>query len=281
MKFHRMTVNAAADILSEVYNQTTYEGLTVGWGFANNQDVSVRMKMSSLARIATEEEPEVLTAKGKVGLAQAMIEKAIAVPERIQSQNSETWATLQAGLRFDGFEIVEHVSLIEGEGFFGEPKQKTELILRRMLPQEVPETDFREAESEVIALLNKHDFKIPLGHLQQAFLNFSGGHWAAANSSMRSFYEGYLEKISDALGYTGKPNAFNRREFLEKCKPPFLLSRYNEPKYVQGLMTRMHTEGPHPGLSGEDDCTFRLQMTLINARLFLRRFDQEFSSNEK
>jgi len=47
---------------------------------------------------------------------------------------------------------------------------------------------------------------------------------------------------------------------------------------VQGLMNRMHPHGGHAGLSEEEDATFRLQVTLITARLFLRRLDQRVSA---
>jgi len=62
-------------------------------------------------------------------------------------------------------------------------------------------------------------------------------------------------------------------------------TQYNEwendrgkPAFVLGLWARLHPQGSHPGLSEEDDCTFRLQVTLITARLFLRRLDQRISA---
>ena len=72
-----------------------------------------------------------------------------------------------------------------------------------------------------------------------------------------------------------------RREFLGKLDPPFLLQDYNEwfpnpqkPQYVEGLWQRLHSQGSHPGLSEQDDCTFRMQIVLITIRLFMRRFVQ-------
>jgi hypothetical protein len=62
------------------------------------------------------------------------------------------------------------------------------------------------------------------------------------------------------------------------------LTEYNEwnennqkPQYIQGLMSRMHPHGGHPGLSEEEDATFRLQITLVTARLLLRRFRQRLN----
>ena len=39
-----------------------------------------------------------------------------------------------------------------------------------------------------------------------------------------------------------------------------------------GLFNRLHPEGNHPGLSDEDDSTFRLHIVIIVARLLLRRY---------
>ncbi|HCH73379.1 MAG TPA: hypothetical protein DFK19_18255, partial [Ochrobactrum sp.] len=73
-----------------------------------------------------------------------------------------------------------------------------------------------------------------------------------------------------------------KRDFLGgSVTPPFLLADYNEwspdgkkSPFVQALMSRMHPHGGHPGLSEEEDATFRLQINLVTARLFLRRLDR-------
>lgn len=85
-----------------------------------------------------------------------------------------------------------------------------------------------------------------------------------------------VRSVSVAYAPTGNSTKSNELGFL---RPPFLLSDYNEwnsnnqkPQFVQGLMSRMHPHGGHSGLSEEEDATFRLQINLIAARLFLRRF---------
>ena len=42
---------------------------------------------------------------------------------------------------------------------------------------------------------------------------------------------------------------------------------------VNGVLKRLHPQGSHPGLSDEEDCTFRLHLVLVLARFFLRRLD--------
>jgi len=270
---------AAAKILTEMLNQTAYDELAVEWdldGFSSGP--SVRSKLTQVARVALENEHTVFTDDGPQPLRLAMVEKAMRCSKRIKSQHSDAWVKLKAGLRFDGFEIVEERIESSDESLFGGPKYESKLILKRILPNDIPGLNFREAESELLALLKKHKFQVPLGHLDQAFKNFSAGQWASANGAMRTFYEGYLDEVAIRIGYTGKDNAYERRKYLANCQPPFLLGYYNEPRYVQDLMNRMHPQGSHPGLSEEDDCTFRLQVTLVSARLFIRRFDQRMQT---
>jgi len=153
-----------------------------------------------------------------------------------------------------------------------------------MLPDALPGLDFREAESEVDNLLRKHKLTVAAGHLQMALSAFQRGEWSSANGELRKLYESYLDEIANRLGYSGSGDGKARRDFLGSgVTPPFLLEEYNEwhpqkTQFVQGLMNRMHPHGGHAGLSEEEDATFRLQVTLITARLFLRRLDQRVSA---
>jgi hypothetical protein len=42
---------------------------------------------------------------------------------------------------------------------------------------------------------------------------------------------------------------------------------------MNGLANRLHPKGSHPGLSDNEDSTFRLHVVLLTARLLLTRFD--------
>ncbi len=158
-----------------------------------------------------------------------------------------------------------------------------------MLPSDPLKLDFHGAKSEVVNLLRRHRFDDAEGHLTQAVSAFDRKEWSSANGELRKFYESYLNTFADKLGYKGDDNSKAKRDYLGKLQPPFLLADYNEwnpnnqkPQYVQGLMSRMHPHGGHSGLSEEEDATFRLQISLVTARLFLRRFNQRvrFSKNQ-
>ena len=278
-EFNRMTIVAAAEIIASFHTHDDMKVLEVEWWIAGRCSASSKSaRVADLARIACEEELEVLTQGGQVHLSRALVGVAILAPEH--EKCSAAWKRLIAGLRFDGFEIrTTRVEVASDESWpSGRTETTTELV--RMLPSDVPDLDFREAESEVMSLLDRHEFTVAKGHLKQALSAFNRGEWSSANGELRKFYEGYLNEIATSLSYTGNGDSKARRDYLGSLQPPFLLADYNEwnpnnqkPQYVQGLMSRMHPHGGHPGLSEEEDATFRLQISLVTARLFLRRFD--------
>lgn len=284
--FNSMTVVAAAEIIERMSTQAEFTTLVLGWGvddFCGSG--SVATKANNLARFALRMPQEVLTVHGKCKLSRAMVEHAITAPSNIIQHSTSIWSRLLAGLRFDGFEIVEEMVPDPKGGkslFEDDPRMIKVLVLKRMLPEDIPGTDFREAESELEGLLSQHGFDVPKGHLTQAIAAFQRGEWSSANGELRNFYESYLNEIADGLGYDGVESSKAKRDFLGKLNPPFLLADYNEwdaqkTQFVQGLMNRMHPHGGHPGLSEEEDATFRLQISLITARLFLRRYSKRMA----
>jgi len=279
-EFNRMTVTAAANVISDFHSHSDMEVLAVEWGIAGRCSASSKSaRVSDLARIACEEEIEVITERGQVHLSRAVVEVAIAAPER--TRRSAHWRKLVAGLRLDGFEVHRTQAEVDPGDSWQSKRNETKVDLVRMLPSDVPDLDLRRAESEVTLLLDRHGFTVAKAHLTQAVSAFSRGEWSSANGELRKFYESYLNEIAASLGYAGSGDSKARRDYLGNCQPPFLLVDYNEwnlnnqkPQFVQGLMSRMHPHGGHPGLSEEEDATFRLQISLVTARLFLRRFDR-------
>lgn len=277
-EFNSMTVVAATEVIADFKSHSDMSVLEVQWNL-DQQGISSSSKSArvrDLAQIAIRLNPQVMTETGRMHLARALVETAILAPDSTTQANE--WQKLVAGLRFDGFEIVETELPTTGRNFWSESATKIKRELRRMLPEDVPETDFREAASEVETMLNHLNLPVARGHLQQALSAFQRGEWSSANGELRNFYENYLNEIANGLGYMGQGDSKARRDFLGSgLTPPFLLEEYNEwhpqkTQFVQGLMNRMHPHGGHPGLSEEEDATFRLQISLITARLFLRRF---------
>ncbi|TWH23333.1 MULTISPECIES: hypothetical protein [unclassified Aminobacter] len=277
-EFNRMTLVAAAEVVSDFHSHSDLDVLAVQWGISDRCGGSSKAaRVASLSRTAIDEEIEVYTEAGVVDLKRALVETAIKAPDNVK--RSQSWRKLTAGLRFDGFEIVETRTEIKPAHPWEQPRTQKRIDLVRMLPDDVPELAFREAESEIVALLDRHGFHVAKGHLKQAMAAFQRGEWASSNGALRNFYESYLNEVAERLGCAPEKDSQAKRNFLGGgVQPPFLLADYNEwdgqkTQYVQALMNRMHPHGGHPGLSEEDDATFRLQISLITARLFLRRFD--------
>ena len=279
-EFNRMTIVAAAEVFATFHSHDDMDVLDVQWGTAGRYATSTKSaRVAGLAALAIDEDIEVQTEVGIMPLGRAVIEIAITAPPITKA--SASWIKLVAGLRFDGFDVVKTETEIEPDDDWRGGRTETSVQLVRMLPADIPGLDFREAESEVVALLDRWGFTEAKGHLIQAVSAFQRGEWSSANGQLRNFYESYLNEIANKLGYGGADDSKARRDYLGTLSPPFLLSEYNEwnannqkPQYVQGLLSRMHLHGSHPGLSEEEDASFRLQISLVTARLFLRRFDK-------
>ena len=141
--------------------------------------------------------------------------------------------------------------------------------------------DLPAADDEVHVLLNRYNLGTPLGHLDQAITAHTRCDWAAANGQSRSFLESLLDEAAYML-VPNPPRAPNqgeaRREALPNLQSPFLSADLNEwgnqgKNLVNGVFKRLHPQGAHPGLSDEEDSTFRLHLVLLLGRLLLRRLD--------
>lgn len=197
----------------------------------------------------------------KSNLSDEIVEEAANLVVRTKSligSDSTRYEPFLRALSRDGFELTEEGSI-----------QKT-------LPSEA---DLPQAESDLYALLDQLNLSTVKGHLEQARDNHSEGNWAAANSQLRSCLEGLFDEIA-LLIYPTKAATLEsghpRRQLLAQTEPPFFKTQLNEwspdgKNFVEGIFKRLHPEGSHPGLSDEEDCTFRLHMVLIVARYFIRR----------
>lgn len=285
-EFNRMTIVAASEVIELQHSQNEFTSLTTQWGVAEHCGAGALLaRTNALSQVAISQDPDVFTMSGMQPLSWAMIECAISFYSSPRQPDAACWKKLIAGLRMDGFEVIQPDTGNADDDIFGNSRRSLgPAELKRMLPNAIPDLKSREAEDELQALLSKHGFTVSSGHLQQAIKNFSLGNWAAANAQLRTFIEDCLSQIAVQLGCDTNEDSASKRKFLGECAPPFLFEDYNEwhpniqkPQHVQGLWSRLHPEGSHPGLSEEDDATFRMQIVLISARLFMRRFDQRDS----
>ena len=212
--------------------------------------LSVDNKANALTNFVIENSSH-QTAKGE-GLDEGIIKGTVEVPSHYSR------SALTRALARDGYSLDDEGSLI------------------RDLP---PIADLPETKDELLSLLDEIGLSVARGHLDQAIKNHADGHWAAANSQMRSFLEDIFNQISKRLepAKADEPlTSENRRARLAKTHPPFLSESLSEwsndgKNFVNGLFKRLHAEGSHPGLSGDADCTFRLHLVLIVGHHYLQR----------
>jgi hypothetical protein len=125
------------------------------------------------------------------------------------------------------------------------------------------------------------NFATPLGHLDQAIAAHARGDWAAANGQSRCFLESLLDEIAYVLvriRHEARTKGKHVERLLQNLQPPFLCVNLFEwgnqgKNLVNGVFKRLNPQGAHPGLSDEEDSTFRLHLVLLLGRVFLRRFD--------
>jgi hypothetical protein len=279
-EFNNMTVVAACGVMASVYSHGDLSFYETEWGISGRTSQSSKsQRAADIARIATMEDLQVMTIGGRTSLARAIIEMAIDVPEL--QRKGRDWERLIAGLRFDGFEVFETRTPIPGRESYHSNNMTIERSLRRIYPGDIPALDFREAESEIVGLLRRRHLTASLGHLEQALHNFSQGNWPAANSQLRTFVESALYEMAARLGYTGNHAVRDVLNFMGGLSTPMVRADYNEwdandnkKQFLTGFWARLHPHGSHPGLSEQDDSTFRLHIVLVTMRLLLRRFDQ-------
>ena len=224
--------------------------------------MSVRKKCARLARLVVRDvQRPVETTQGPKTLGEAVVEEAAAVAEE--------------GSPWQPQVVLEQALAREGYALRWEENGRASLV-----PALPPELGTEPGEDEVRSLLSVKGFAVSSGHLDQALSAHVRGDWAAANSQIRTFLEALVTEIAFDIGFAhvDKLTAENR---LRKLAEVGLLSRECQEwagdgkGFINGLIKMLHTEGAHPGLSDADQCTFRLHVAMVTARLLLRRLERD------
>ncbi|MEI2630739.1 hypothetical protein [Erwinia aphidicola] len=149
----------------------------------------------------------------------------------------------------------------------------TENSVRKILPDEIP---VAQTENRLNEILNKYGFSTAISHYNQAIASHGRGDWAAANSQLRTFVEDFFNQVHCKIQAGNGDTTNQKRGELEKAK--FFRSEYNEylhngTGFIEGFWKRLHPQGSHPGLSEEEDSTFRLHLVLIVIHYYAERLD--------
>ena len=266
-QFTRRTILAATDLIAD-FGHSGVNRFVLQYGLENaGIEGNLRDRANAVARHLLNA-PDQLDDDGRNltdTIVTDLVERAIAQCSERYSHTfdhtrfREEFPALHRGLERDGFTVEDGA-------------------LRRALPETL---DLPQADDEVHALLDSFHFVTPKGHLDQAIGAHARGDWAAANAQIRPFIESLFDEIAGRLmsGAILPAPGHQRRQALAQMNPPFFLAALNEwtgqgTGFLESFYRRLHPQGSHPGLSDEDDSTFRLHLSLLVARLMLRRLQQ-------
>lgn len=144
-------------------------------------------------------------------------------------------------------------------------------------PNHPPELNIPQTNDEVHLLLDRYGFTQSKVHLDQGISAHAIGDWAAANAQFRTYFESLIDEIAARVaGPAVPPAGHQRRQWLGNNG--FFYSALNEwdsakqrEGFVEAFFRRLHPQGSHPGLSDQDDSTFRLHLVILITRLLLVR----------
>lgn len=269
--FSRRTWLAAIDVMEETGNfpQAKLTSFIISLGTdvrraVRDESASATKRLNDLKEFV-DDNPGFMTDDGPIE--RVVIEKAVTFVPAPNAQQS--WARPAPPTAVQS----RFLHLLDQDGF---------AVQRGILVPQLPaDLGLAEAQSDLYRLLDKYDLRTPKGHLEQALENHARGLWSSANGELRKFLEGLLDEIAVRIDHAaaGIKPGHDRRTHLSLGSPAFLSTELGEwssdgKNFLNGLMKRLHPAGGHPGLSDEDDSTFRLHVVLLTARLFLVRFDR-------
>lgn len=153
--------------------------------------------------------------------------------------------------------------------------------ISRTIPVELENSNIPD---ELKSNLSFFELTTALWHLEQAQLNYKDGNWAAANAMIRSCFESVLIYINARLN-PQKPALTGGNAIDNLTNSGFFRKDLNEADkhqqaygFIGGLWKMLHPDGSHPGLSQEEDSTFRYHVTLVALNYYLKRLKKETPS---
>lgn len=267
LRFSRRTVIAAVELMETRLNhsQLTRFLLKLGPLFPDlvGETGSLATRLNNLIAVY-DQAPDREIDAGEL-LQDALVEHAVSfLPTSFLSPEFQTEGTMLPD------DMAIFVRSLELDGYVA-----TAGIIRRTLPTDL---GLPEAESEITRLLLKHDLHTANGHLNQAIDAHARGDWAAANGQIRTFLDALLDMIAEKIDPSSATLSSGQPRRARLAALGFLSRSINEWEdnglgFINGLLKRLHPQGAHPGLSDEDDSTFRLHIVLLTAKLLLVRFD--------
>jgi len=173
-------------------------------------------------------------------------------PQRLE--NSDSIQRLLAALQADEFEY-------QGD---------------RLVPTTPGPVSLAPQISALEMALDHRGFQTALTHFRQATDNFSDGNWEACNGQIRSYLEDLFLRLCEAQ--TGKyfrdpSGALQHLRDVEKLDP-------QEWNISRSLWNAIQTNGPHSGLSYQEEARFRLHQSTALGRYLMDKFFERMDVGE-
>jgi len=125
-----------------------------------------------------------------------------------------------------------------------------------------------EAASAFEAELAGHGFDVASVHYRQAVENFSEGNFEACNGQLRSYFEALVKISAERLGQTQSPGVQAALDYMRGS------TLDNEEWAVfRALWAGSQDNGPHAGLSDQEESRFRLHTTTAAGRYLIRKVE--------
>ena len=226
--------------------------------------VSVPKKCAMLGRIVAGHADRVIdTLAGSMTLGEAIVREATPLAQKHTCDSLQS--AFRRNLMRDGYILFWDSDYCQA-------------TLRAALPSDI---QLPEADDEVRQLLKGRKFETTLGHMKEAIEAHTRGDWAAANGQIQTFVESLFKDIAQAIAPNERQRRASSKSRLDLLTSIGFLSPVRNEwtgdgnGFINGLFKMLHTDGPQPGLSDEEHCTFRLHLAMVTARTFLRRLHFE------
>lgn len=199
--------------------------------------------------------------------AQLIVEKRANHPRGVtQAQMHE----LREALLADGYELTwEPASLL--------PDEYTARCA--ILPTDAAPVPLAAEISALDAELTARGYATVLNLYRQAVDNFSSHKYESSNGALRTALEDLVTRLAEDNGFVrlagpnpGQPRANQGTPAIAHLVGSGSLPESEGGKFLSGLWSMIHTNGPHPGQSDADEARFRMQVVTAAARFLLKRF---------
>jgi hypothetical protein len=246
MRFSRRTLASLARVISEYNTNSDLDALAYEFGKEDSAVGSSKIaRCVSFVKAVEKECAETCEDRQIIDI----IEKTLSLLNEWQFENSGLVSGLLASLQIDGFHFSNGV----------------------IMPTTPEPASLGPILSQLEQDLSSYELKVASRHYSQACENLADGNFEAANGQVRSFLENLFVTVCDKTSgknFKDPGAALQHLKQIDKIDA----SEWNN---FRGFWDSCQSNGPHHGLSTNEEAIYRLHMATAIARYLLYKFSQE------